>query len=397
MKFKKICTSALGPSAAFYLATYTTQKGSISTLPLTIAAILTLILLITISLKNDSCNIRKLSKNEVLWILLLFSYGVWSVFTVWLDKAPINNYEVPAKFILGSIIAIPILKIGIDLKWIKIGTAIGSLLIAILIFREYDGYSRFSPIMNATKWGNAVAFQTMLTFGLVILEKKHWQKALFTISSLVGLYALAIIGTRGAFLPVIALIITMGIIFTSRLKIPVIIISFITIFFGVLTITQLPIVKSRMNDTISDFNEITKDNYQTSIGVRLILWKGGLQAFAKSPIIGHGYDFKKIFEDYKPSSSGEAVTANWIIEGARLFHNSFIDTLVTKGAIGFILVISMLMVGIRNYNLSNFILMMPPTVGFAAASLTDSTLALGITSTYFILAGTILKAVRIKS
>lgn len=388
MNIKTFCTFSLGISSSFYFATYLTQKGTISTLPLILAGLATLGLMYLPSIKGE---LRKLSRNEKLWIGLLFAYGIWGCLTVWMDNAAVNHYEIPAKFILGAIIAIPILKYGIPLYWIKAGVIFGFLSLAWLILQEYNG-TKFSPIMNATKWGNAVAFQTMLAASLTYIERSLWQKIVFIGLASFGIYATAIIGTRGAFLPLLAMTGILSVLATIQFGKKAVIIAITSIVVLAFGLSQLDITKTRLRAAVNDFNLMQKDTHNTSIGVRLIMWKGGLEAGLKDPIIGHGYNFKEVFETYKANTPGEQKTVNLIRDGGRLFHNVYIDTFVTKGLIGILIFFSLLIIGLKSPSIQKFILILPATIGIAFAGLSDSTLALGITSTYFVVAGTILKA-----
>lgn len=379
-------------STTWYLSTYLTLKGSIAAGPLLITSLVALVIWL---IARDKHGFKTLNTNEKLWCLLLFLFGAWSTFTVWLSSGVPNLYEVPAKFIVGSVIAIPLLAKGINFNWIKAGVMGGCLILGYLILSSYDGGGRFSPVMNATKWGNAVAFQTLLTFCIAALEKNRTQKVLFLILGIAGIYATLITGTRGATLPLLIAPLAFAFIYRKSLNLKYLAGVFASLIIVFTLISQLTIVQNRLNNTFSDFNQIQNDNHYTSIGIRLTMWRAGLQSALRSPFTGHGYDFKSVFTSYEAPTPGLAKAADRIGNNFRLFHSAYIDTLVKTGFVGLAMFLALLMTGFWSNQKNKMLLCMAPTIGFAAAGLTDSALALGITSTYLIVAGTVLKATKL--
>ena len=388
----KTISITLGFSAAWYLATHLTLRGSVAAGPILIFSLFALVAWL---FSKEKAGFRQLTTNEKLWALLLFLFGTWSAFTVWLDSGATNLYEVPAKFIVGSLIAIPLLAKGINLNWIKVGVLAGCSILAYLIISNYGGGGRFSPIMNATKWGNTVAFQTLLTFCIAVIEKNRAQKILFLTLGIGGIYATLITGTRGATLPLLAAPFALAFIYRKSLNLKYLLGGLVSLVIIITIASQLTIVQSRMSNTFSDFKQMENDNHYTSIGIRLTMWRAGIQAAIHSPLAGHGYDFKSVFTNYEAPTPGLAHAADRIGDSFRLFHSAYIDTLVKTGFVGFFLFLGLLATGFWSGKKYKMLICMAPTVGFSAAGLTDSALALGITSTYLIVAGTILKATRV--
>lgn len=388
----KATSFTLGASAAWYLATHLTLSGSVAAGPILIFSLVALIIWLV---SKDKAGFRPLTSNEKLWALLLFLVGSWSAFTVWLSSEALNLYEVPAKFIFGSLIAIPLLAKGINLNWIKVGVFAGCSILAYLIISSYGGGGRFSPIMNATKWGNAVAFQTLLTFCIAIIEKNKAQKILFLMLGFAGIYATLITGTRGATLPLLFAPVALAFVFRKSLNLKYVAGGIVSLVIVFTLASQLTIVQNRLNNTFTDFKQMENDNHYTSIGIRLTMWRAGLQATMDSPLIGHGYDFNSVFTNYEAPTPGLAEAAKRIGHDFRLFHSAYIDTLVKTGLIGFFLFLGLLATGFWSHSKHKMLICLAPTIGFAAAGLTDSALALGITSTYLIVAGTLLKATKL--
>jgi O-antigen ligase len=387
---KKHITTAIGISAAFYFATYLTLKGGVSAAPILISGIIALIYSL---LPSKSADLQELNSNEKLFVGSLFGFALWTMLTIYISDGPKDFYETPARFLAAGLIAIPILKFGIQMKWIKIGGLLGTLSIIYLVWGTYSG-GRFSPLMNATKWGNAIAFQAILTLALALITNNKWLKVLFVLLAIFNIYATVLTGTRGALIPIIVFGLVI-LIFTIR-KYPknymlVISASFILLLGSV---TQLQIVQSRIADTTVDITRILNDDFTGSIGQRLTMWYAGTDAAIKKPFIGYGYDFSKTMRDFDAPTNGLRSSANMISELHNNHHSAYFDTLARSGFIGLSLFILVIFSGIKNKSYKKFLLCSAPFLGFAAAGISDSALVLGITSTYLVLGGTLLKATK---
>ena len=378
----------IGFGASFYLATYIIAPGAIAALPILLAAFWSLF---SEAFRARTQKWKLTDKYQQGWLLALFAFGAWSIFTVWLDNAALTFYEVPAKFVLGAVLAYAIFRKGIDIFWIKLGALIGVLLLGELVFTEYSGNERFSPLMNATKWGNAVAFQMLLTLVLIPLSSSFREKLLFAAMALAGLYFTIITGTRGALLPFLGSLVFALFYYRKKITLKTGLATVVSIVTVVVIAYQQPIVQSRINSTIQDFKLIQSDNYNSSIGIRLTMWSAGIQSSLKSPIIGNGYTFEENFKEYKGPTLGLDKNAS-IAKQYRFFHSAYIDTIVTKGIVGLILLITIFIMGLTSQGQKNTLIMVPAIIGIAFSGLTDSALNLGITTDYLVLAGTIFKA-----
>ena len=390
---KKYIASAIGFSSAFYFATYLTLKGGISAAPILVTGIIALIYSL---LPSKSTELKELNSNEKLFIGSLFGFALWTMLTIYISDGPKDFYETPARFLAAGLIAIPILKFEIQMKWIQIGALFGSLSIIYLVWDTYDG-GRFSPLMNPTKWGNAIAFQAILTLSLALITNNKWLKTVFACLAIFNMYAVVLTGTRGALIPIILfglaiLISTMS--KYSKKNVFIILVSLTLLLGGAY---QLKIAKGRIIETTDDFTRIQNDDFTGSIGLRLTMWYAGVDAAIKKPFFGYGYDFSKTMLEFDAPSDGLRLSANWISQNINNHHSAYIDTLARSGFIGLGLFLLVIVSGIKNISYKKFLLCSAPFIGFAAAGISDSALVLGITSTYLVLAGTLLKATDVDS
>jgi O-antigen ligase len=127
------------------------------------------------------------------------------------------------------------------------------------------------------------------------------------------------------------------------------------VFFGgiVFAISNSPKIDNRITlaaNQISAWSDASHKN--SSIGLRLEMYKSSIEAFKEKPLFGHGY------------LMGTKVTAKYVDESIknRVFHyvqlhSEYVTTLVEKGLVGLIatgfLLLLPLLVVIRNYDIKN--------------------------------------------
>lgn len=378
--------NVLGFSAAFYLGTYLHLRGGIAETPILLFGLFAFVVGL---IKLRGKLLDGLSPNERWFVAALFLFGAWSAFTVWLDDGAPSFYESPARFIVGSLIAIPIIKNRIDIRWVQLGAAISAILLIHLVVTTYSG-GRFAPTMNATKWGNAIAFHALLCAALAIVSKPAHLRIVFALAAIFGIYSTAITGTRGAILPVLLGLAYLAMLSVRSVK------GWTTIIAGLLVLAmiapKIPIVKSRVLATQHEVSRILNDDFTGSVGQRLTMWAAGIQAGLRSPLLGEGYDYSKTMNNYSAPTEGLAKAAALVAKTHSNHHSAYVDTLARSGFTGIALLIGMLFITLQSGSHASKTLIVAPGIGFAVAGISDSALILGITASYFVIAGLILKA-----
>ena len=382
-------SNLIGICSSFYLATYLVLRGGLAEAPLILVS---LISLITLLFDHRESLLSGLKRNDSWFVYALILFGVWTTITVWIHNGDVSFYETPARLILGGLVAIPILKIGVDIRWIQLGAIIGTVLLSYTFLLTYSG-GRFAPTINATKWGNSIAFQSILCFSLAIVSKGMLKKSIFLLFSMLGFFFVGLTGTRGAFLPLVLSLIFFGVLVGSAHKRKAII-SLLVIAFLSVGVSNVPIVKDRIAATQGDMLRISQDDFKGSMGQRLTMWYAGFQEGIRNPVLGGGYDFHKTMTAFDAPTSGLASAASLISKSHSNHHSVYVDTLARTGFIGLILFLAILFLGLRNSDTRITLLCIAPFVGFAGAGLSDSVLQLGITVTYFVFSGAILKSVK---
>mgnify|MGYP000262293915 FL=1 len=72
-----------------------------------------------------------------------------------------------------------------------------------------------------------------------------------------------------------------------------------------------------------------------SVGIRLLMWRGGFEAFKQQPIIGYGYQNTGL-EASRYISGRHAKT---YIKGSKMLHNDYINSLVGFGILGLLILL----------------------------------------------------------
>ena len=111
---------------------------------------------------------------------------------------------------------------------------------------------------------------------------------------------------------------------------------------------------NKINDRISSiYHDIivwsSGDNLETSIGLRLEMYKSGFEAFKEKPFFGHGY-----LNGTKEASKYADLRASDTIYSFAQLHSEYITTMVEKGlfgllSLGLLLLIPILII-VRNYS-----------------------------------------------
>lgn len=163
----------------------------------------------------------------------------------------------------------------------------------------------------------------------------NYSKKLFYPTSFICIFNILLIiihGSRGAWiaLPLIGLYIFLSF-YKTHLK-PLILISFAGIILLFSTYIINPNISNRINNFQQDTHLMGTSNYQTSTGLRVLMWLESVDQFKNEPIVGIGYTNLK------------TAIYSRINEKQYHSHNLFIHELAAHGILGFFgLLLSLLM------------------------------------------------------
>ncbi|PVZ86045.1 hypothetical protein C9426_16860 [Serratia sp. S1B] len=200
---------------------------------------------------------------------------------------------------------------------------------------------------------------------------------LFSLASIINILLIIAHGSRGAW---IAIPIVFSIIFFNFYKTRLSHLIFITTCFLFLTLTAVlipnsPIIK-RIELLKQDTSEIQKNNYNTSFGARVSLWKFSIAEFHKSPITGIG--IKQFRTD--TCNLKEAKEMSTCFNHA---HNVFFQELVSHGILGLISILLTFLTPLFYFMKSFFTYNESKPIALAGISLIIYTLFCGLSDYLF--------------
>lgn len=147
-------------------------------------------------------------------------------------------------------------------------------------------------------------------------------------------------------------------------------------------------VNARLEQTKNEIVAISQGKLNTSFGYRLSMWKAGLE-IAKSPtLIGLGTSHLKVKQSLYEQGKVDASAVRF-----KHYHNEFISTMVTKGILGVISLLSLLGYPLYLYAKSRTQLSgiaLSVTAVFSIAALTDVPLSQPHTLAFYLLLTSIL-------
>lgn len=102
----------------------------------------------------------------------------------------------------------------------------------------------------------------------------------------------------------------------------------IAVMLGALGAANLGVLNVQWADSLDDVDKLLNAQTETSLGIRVEMWKASLEAIAERPLLGHGPQNKmNVVRHYMDASEARLSFSH--------LHNGFIDAAVAGGLIGF--------------------------------------------------------------
>ncbi|MFS1985436.1 O-antigen ligase family protein [Vibrio breoganii] len=303
------------------------------------------------------------------WLIALIIFGVISDLVHGFGSRELRALETAALFLLC-----------IDFTKIKINRIITLLVVASLssLFIAYF-YSNIQPTDRRVWPVNAIPFASYITLligfsiALISYSKLKWQKAWLFVSVAVGLGALFITESRGPLLALCCTLVALGLYTLLHGKLNYKLVGLGGVLISITLIASLPYLQPRYEQTVFEVNQITKGNDQTSIGLRLSVYKIGLNMITEKPILGHGKD--ALADRWDQMLKNKEITPKEKTVLGWNFHNNFIEKGVVSGLLGiatmFLWLGLPLVYAWKNHRQHFVLLSMPPLLYFLAC-LTDT-------------------------
>ncbi|WP_240798080.1 O-antigen ligase family protein [Vibrio tasmaniensis] len=237
---------------------------------------------------------------------------------------------------------------------------------------------------------------SVLSIGALLTTFKGKRSGLLAASAIISGLSVLLTQSRGGILALVCcyLLVAVSVLVQKKGSFKVIVISCLVLL-GSGLLTKDALIK-RYQETEAEFYQMNHGNRDTSIGLRLQMYQGGLEFFASHPILGHGEFTREYAEEnltgYTP------IGYHYISQGH--LHNNYIDKLARSGIIGLSIFLFLIFypvyLGLKKYP-SLFWLFSLPSIYYALASLTDSPFRNGDTLVvYMIITGTLIHYAKIK-
>lgn len=227
------------------------------------------------------------------------------------------------------------------------GVIVGGFTIGGITYVELmKGVARVGGYTNEILFAQGALILFLLNVYSILKNKKIISiQCLSGISAISSLYGLYFSQSRGVWLSLIIITILYALIKINSLgvkKAKSIAISIFAAFGLIYTFIAYDsasnIFVKRVDDVRSDFYQMASGNYQTSIGLRFVVWKSAWLGFLDHPFIGVGND--GIDELKKQQVIEKKVNPILLVGDGGLgmshAHNQYLNQLVMRGCLGFI-------------------------------------------------------------
>ena len=246
-------------------------------------------------------------------------------------------------FLFAPFVAFAIFKAKINFTQLLLGIKFALIVSGIIIFNQYlAGVDRPSGMMHAELFGH---INVLLLFFSIskFFEETLWER-IFTLTAFsVGLAVMILNGTRGAWVVFIILaIIYLWLIyrqyFLYNKKVKIMLMAGLAII--ILGLTTTKVVQDRVSLATNEVSEwMNGESKNTSVGLRLEMWKAGIQTIDHLPVMGYGYRNTNVVSgQYVSESTKQSIT------GFNHLHNDYLTHLVSMGVLGLISVLTLLFV-----------------------------------------------------
>jgi O-antigen ligase len=254
------------------------------------------------------------------------------------------------QFLLAPLIMLAIFQVDLPLKRLLLSLKVGLIIIGSITITQFifatqfqihlgDTWGRPSGMMNQNIFGDITV--SMLFLSIVCIFKENKKERIITlIAVLAGVIAIFLSASRGSWLSFLILfIIYIMLVYKPFLKNHnkrklSLALLVLTMFVFIGTQTNADKKISKAISEVQDWR--SGDTSRTSNGLRMEMWKSGMDAASDSPWFGYGYkNANKIASKYASNN-------NRRIKDYSHLHNEYITNLVSAGIVGLIALLTLL-------------------------------------------------------
>ena len=245
-------------------------------------------------------------------------------------------------FLFAPLILLALISVRVNTKLVFLGVKLSLVLMGLIVsYQWFDGQSRPSGVMNVGTFGNLAVMTLffLLVYSLVYLKEINF---LSILSIVCGVVTVVLSETRGAFFSAMFMLLISSWLALKYVKINR---KALVIFLSVCCMAILLIgtfsdsVKNRITQAHSDITYWSLgENYNTSVGLRLEMYKSSLLAISDMPLVtGYGYrNANPVVAQYADISVRKKIAEY------NHLHNAYISSLLFNGVLGLLALILIL-------------------------------------------------------
>lgn len=189
---------------------------------------------------------------------------------------------------------------------------------------------------NAIPWAAGVAILTIwLTHASLFIQVQTWGRGLWALGVVLGLFAVLVSETRGAYGVVLWVLVVSAWNTRSMLNFKKVLLGIGTLLFVFALIYKTPIVRQplgRINTAMIELqasSEAMADAQNTSVGARLVLWQLARTVVPDSPWVGYGQKQRlTMIKDWGRQQHSQTVTS------LGHMHNQYLHDMMDHGLLG---------------------------------------------------------------
>jgi O-antigen ligase len=251
-------------------------------------------------------------------------------------------------FLFAPLVALTVFKANINQKTLILAIKLSLILIGgLVLYQNFNGILRPSWVMNPNVIGNLMVLLLFMSWVNISTEKLH-NLLLTFFSSALGVSAIILSGTRGAWVSFLVLLIVLLFLLNykksdNNKKFQIILLGMLIII-GAFAMSNNHI-KNRITLAMTEINNWNSGKHlHSSVGLRLEMYKSGILATKERPIIGYGYrnTNKAVAKFADKSVKSTILSFNHL-------HNTYINSLVFGGVIALFSLLALLFLPLRKF------------------------------------------------
>lgn len=280
--------------------------------------------------------------HESRWLIsVLLLYFVGLAVPLLLHGEDISEFDLSTRYIAAALVLLVVLRFTISASWFFSLVAIGALIDGIFaLYRvEISNVSRVTAFDNPIHYGNGAMAMALIAISAIGWARR--QRCQFFWVTLLcggfvgGMYASLMSGTRSGWVavPVIVLIglyVYRAVLLRNK---SLLLVSLVIVVAGLSVVSQIDLVERRSEVAVEQFVDYYAEGLNnTSVGLRLDMWKAGWAAFQTNFLIGAGPTGTDAVID-KLVLSKEIYPS---VQDFRHLHNQYIDNMARYGLVGLV-------------------------------------------------------------